>query len=1627
MKFSKLPFLAVLVLLTVIGFSYGYINPKFVELEKKDTDYLKLDALQKGQMTVWEIGTEDFRLSDSLATAHSELATFLADNSKGEWYVRFNKRINKADFIWGSGMKVLDKNTNVTRADLDKLGRRLIMKYYDLFPVKQENLVLDKITGMVANNPDKYFIRYSIMHNGIKLQRAFIFFRISYGNIIQIGWTGLEGWQWINANPSLANKKAIDIALAYAHMNTAYKVVAEPQLKIIATSSNPFVTAKAEEKAEYKLVYELQITYQGVMGTWLTWVDANTGEVILFADNNRYERKGRVMGGIYPLSVDTNLDVVPGENCSGTPDEDTQVYMPFAHVPLRGIPVVDPVSSMGGFYSFNGIGQASCSMDGLYFAGNDEWFSSNAEVYAYSNDELDLGTGGVDFLVTSMLQDPTTGGLRNAYFHLNRARDLAKQWLPTLDWLDSDVALNVNLDQQCNAYWSGAEGSVNFFVSTCLLLGACSPSWGMRCNNTGEISGVMMHEWGHGIDANMGTGSGDIATSEGVGDTVSFFNTHDDCLAPGFVIANQCCVYPPCNDATPAAYMANAACRAKGSLRSSENYEDQYWTSVVEDADATTTNLLDRCRPCTNYYCGPLSREGHCEGTILPEAIWDIAKALQSDPKHLTNGGWKYAEYLFFGAIGFGAEVYLSIIPDNYYDAMLAADDDDGNLPNGTPHATLIHDNYGIHDLYVPAALPNSTHCTQPAQPVLTGTIVSDGVQLTWTPVSGADHYILYWLYLNSHGPAYVIYEGAGTTYTYQTTVPGTWYFAVQAISANGCPSPMENVVSKTLGSGYPDLKISSVTLHDDAPNGNGDGYGDVGETVDLAIILTNHGNINATGLSVKLNVLGEGITLMQDTSAYPDIAPGASQLNTTPFRMYLTKEMKCGGDIRFSLSIMTNERLMSAKFTKYMGSMTNVYFNNFEVGTGSGWSFLNDSHTDASMQRIPAADGAPWYNYPHSPHAVVGWNNDPITANDDSIIFNTSAFWSTLPANEYIGLDFWHTYCAEETHETLTLELSTDNGVTWTDLGSTATTGGYNTSSCDFASKCWSFDNTGGCMNGSMTEVLVDLVQYAGKTPAPRIKWRARSNATCDYWGCAGDYNTDGWFIDDVAFKKCTIIDRGKLTLDNTAIDDSGGNHNGTLDQGETVNVILTLKNESASIDFSNVSGTLISDTPGITIIDGEGVFGDIVHGATQDNSTDPFTIKYLGPCKDKLTLQLNIHSDQGDFVLSVSIPVGVVTTWSDDVEAPTPKPQYSITVPNSWKIYTGGPPFTTSGNNAWYIDNFNWGTEYNLKLAANLTANSHVELLYNHTFAFEDLYDGVRLLISDDLGATWTDVGPYITSGGYNDAWAYDGDPIWTDAPFVWGHYSPPPTPTWQKVVVDLSDWAGETVVLRWWQFSDANADSCAEAGGGYNGPPCGPWPLSTWGDGYMMDDLKITAQSCNYCALPEFTDTTTNFAKSYIRKLQCSGVASGCSPTQYCPGNTVTRDAMSKFLLKSEEISPAASCTGVFTDVQPSNPFCPYIEKLAQLAIASGCSATQFCPSNSVTREQMAAFMFRALGYTPSGSCTGMFNDVPSGNPFCVYIEEIANQGITSGCTSNLYCPANSVLRDQMSVFLVRAFNL
>jgi hypothetical protein len=212
--------------------------------------------------------------------------------------------------------------------------------------------------------------------------------------------------------------------------------------------------------------------------------------------------------------------------------------------------------------------------------------------------------------------------------------------------------------------------------------------------------------------------------------------------------------------------------------------------------------------------------------------------------------------------------------------------------------------------------------------------------------------------------------------------------------------------------------------------------------------------------------------------------------------------------------------------------------------------------------------------------------------------------------------------------------------------------------------------------------------------------------------------------------------------------------------------------------------------------------------------------------------------------------------------------------------------------------------------------------------------------------------------------------------------------------------------------------------------------------------------------------FTDVprSSPFYKK-IETLLHNGITSGCTPTEYCPGQNVSRGEMATFIARGivggDANLPIAgtvdgsayNCTAggvsLFTDVAPTDTFCKHVHYLATQNVLLGCSPTRLCPSATLDRDEMASFIAEAivrpggdtavpLVYGPdpgtglsyscdAGSPDTHFTDVPASDPFCKDVHYLWAKGIIAGCAADQYCPTVDVTRDAMSEFLVNAFGL
>jgi hypothetical protein len=164
--------------------------------------------------------------------------------------------------------------------------------------------------------------------------------------------------------------------------------------------------------------------------------------------------------------------------------------------------------------------------------------------------------------------------------------------------------------------------------------------------------------------------------------------------------------------------------------------------------------------------------------------------------------------------------------------------------------------------------------------------------------------------------------------------------------------------------------------------------------------------------------------------------------------------------------------------------------------------------------------------------------------------------------------------------------------------------------------------------------------------------------------------------------------------------------------------------------------------------------------------------------------------------------------------------------------------------------------------------------------------------------------------------------------------------------------------------------------------------------------------------------FSDDDGNPFAADIEWLYGEGITLGCAFDLFCPKAPVTREQMASFLVRALDLPVATS--DAFTD-DAGSPHEADINALAAAGVTQGCGEGLFCPKDPVSRQEMASFLVRALEL-PEANVDYFTDDQGS-----VHEDDnnaLALAQVTLGCAPQLFCPTGNVLREQMAAFLHRA---
>jgi len=203
-------------------------------------------------------------------------------------------------------------------------------------------------------------------------------------------------------------------------------------------------------------------------------------------------------------------------------------------------------------------------------------------------------------------------------------------------------------------------------------------------------------------------------------------------------------------------------------------------------------------------------------------------------------------------------------------------------------------------------------------------------------------------------------------------------------------------------------------------------------------------------------------------------------------------------------------------------------------------------------------------------------------------------------------------------------------------------------------------------------------------------------------------------------------------------------------------------------------------------------------------------------------------------------------------------------------------------------------------------------------------------------------------------------------------------------------------------------------------------------------VVTDLGSDTETKEDYITVSFQDVDSSYW-AYGAVMGCvdEGIVKGYDDGKYHPEYTVTRDQMAVYISRAlaggDSSIPDGPATASFSDV-PSNHWAyKHIEYAVSQNVVQGYEDGTYLPDMTVDRGTMAVYVARAM-VAPGGDAAipdpvppATFPDVP--DTFWAYkqVEYCVGQGVVKGYDDGLYHPERIVTRDQMAVYIARAFGL
>ena len=734
------------------------------------------------------------------------------------------------------------KVSEVTPEVVEKLLNRFVAKNHEALNV---NLSQVGPAHAVKITDDLWHISAPQVVQGVPVRYARLVATLNHGNLVLFG-AEMWGNSRVDTHPSLSASQALAAGFDHVGGRKSEDVIwKEPALEIlpIAPQGRELPTAPGRRPGDgydHWLVWSFGFSRGEDPARWQVEVDAHSGEVVGIADIN-YDAIRKITGNVFPM---TNTEVCPSPDRCGTVQSAPMSFADYFNQ--------NSFSNSAGLFDFTG--NATSTLRSPYIRVTD----GCGTISENSTGDIALGgfSGNHTCSVPGGHSTGDTSAARTAAYELNKLAEIARGWLPNNAWLQGQNGpqqVQTNRDTiiqpspfLCQAFFDPSDGTVNTgkggsFIDTsccqdpdCQICGQCGATnccpqcKTFECRNPGEIATILDHEWGHALDFNDGsplytppgtTGNPRMSTpSEAYADITAALRTQTSCSGYGFKTAfsgdSEGCTLT--SDGT--GYNGNLASPGKPIhclLECSGKRDLDYLKHVDQTPDTPQNFVCSGCGTAANGRPGPCGLEEHCEGAPIDQAAWDFAaRDLQAGPfNYSKTKAFNVASKTHFQGSSFvqiwhtcscAAGTSDGCGAGSGYLSWFAADDDNGNPFDGSPHMTALYAAFNRHNIACSSPTVQNSGCAgaPTTAPTLSATPGTNQVALSWTPDFAASKYFVY----RTEGQAGCDMGRAviGTPTTNSFTDTGVtdgrfYYYTVESVgTSDACSGPTSSCICAT-------------------------------------------------------------------------------------------------------------------------------------------------------------------------------------------------------------------------------------------------------------------------------------------------------------------------------------------------------------------------------------------------------------------------------------------------------------------------------------------------------------------------------------------------------------------------------------------------------------------------------------------------------------------------------------------------------------------------------------------------------------------------------------------------------------------------------------------------------------